>query len=161
MEFWYLVLGAFLSLFGALFHGMVGHKKYIGNVNSSNLPNVSKSLSLVSWHVFTIFLILSSWFADFSIDNEFIHYAILTVAIPVSAFALIKGFKNHKKLSYFVYGFFGLFLLAFAVLAAGITGEIGEKSLTLLGSLFVIYAHYNNHQICKELNCDCHNLESS
>ena len=107
------------------------------------------------------FLILSSWFAAFSIDNEFIHYAILTAAIPVSAFALIKGFKNHKKLSYFVYGFFGLFLLAFALLAAGITGEIGEKSLTLLGSLFVIYAHYKNHQICKELNCDCHNLESS
>jgi hypothetical protein len=107
------------------------------------------------------FLILSSWFAAFSIDNEFIHYAILIVAIPVSAFALTRGFKNHKKLSYFVYGFFGLFLLAFAVLAAGITGEIGEKSLTLLGSLFVIYAHYKNHQICKELNCDCHNLESS
>ena len=107
------------------------------------------------------FLILSSWFAAFSIDNEFIHYAILIVAIPVSSFALIRGFKNHKKLSYFVYGFFGLFLLAFAVLAAGITGEIGEKSLTLLGSLFVIYAHYKNHQICKELNCDCHNLESS
>ena len=107
------------------------------------------------------FLILSSWFAAFSIDNEFIHYAILIVAIPVSAFALTRGFKNHKKLSYFVYGFFGLFLLAFAVLAAGITGEIGEKSLTLLGSLFVIYAHFKNHQICKELNCDCHNLESS
>ena len=107
------------------------------------------------------FLILSSWFAAFSIDNEFIHYAILIVAIPVSAFALIRGFKNHKKLSYFVNGFFGLSLLVFAVLAAGITGEIGEKSLTLLGSLFVIYAHYKNHQICKELNCDCHNLESS
>ena len=107
------------------------------------------------------FLILSSWFVAFSIDNEFIHYAILIVAIPVSAFALIRGFKNHKKLSYFSYGFFGLFLLAFAVLAAGITGEIGEKSLTLLGSLFVIYAHFKNHQICKELNCDCHNLESS
>ena len=56
------------------------------------------------------FLILSSWFAAFSIDNEFIHYAILTVAIPVSAFALIKGFKNHKKLSYFVCGFFDLVL---------------------------------------------------
>ena len=107
------------------------------------------------------FLILSSWFAAFSIDNEFIHYAILIVAIPVSAFALIRGFKNHKKLSYFVNGFFGLSLLVFAVLAAGITGEIGEKSLTLLGSLFVIYAHFKNHQICKELNCDCHNLESS
>ena len=43
----------------------------------------------------------------------------------------------------------------------GVVNVKGEKSLTLLGSLFVIYAHYKNHQICKELNCDCHNLESS
>ena len=64
------------------------------------------------------FLILSSWFAAFSINNESV--------------------------------------LVFAVLTANIFGEIGEKSLTVLGSLFVIYAHYKNHQICKELDCDCH-----
>ncbi len=74
------------------------------------------------------FLILSSWFAAFSLNNEFVHYAILFAAVPVSAYALVKGFF----------------------------GEIGEKSLTVLGSLFVIYAHYKNHQICKELDCDCH-----
>ena len=107
------------------------------------------------------FLILSSWLVAFSIDNEFLHYAILIVAIPVSAFALVRGYKNHNKLSYFVCGSFGLFLLSFAVLTASNIGEIGEKSLTVLGSLFVIYAHYKNHQVCKELNCDCHNLESS
>ena len=107
------------------------------------------------------FLILSSWFVAFSIDNEFLHYAILIVAIPVSAFALVRGYKSHNKLSYFVFGSFGLLLLTFAVLAESIIGEIGEKSLTVLGSIFVIYAHYKNHQVCKELNCDCHNLESS
>ena len=75
---------------------------------------------------------------------------------PVSAYALVKGYLNHDKLSYFLYGIFGLSVLVFAVLTASIFGEIGEKSITVLGSLFVIYAHYKNHQICKELDCDCH-----
>tara|TARA_B000000609_G_scaffold6658_1_gene4200 strand:+ start:174 stop:464 length:291 start_codon:yes stop_codon:yes gene_type:complete len=39
-------------------------------------------------------LILSSWLVAFSINNEFIHYAILIVAIPVSAFALVRGYKT-------------------------------------------------------------------
>ena len=92
------------------------------------------------------FLILSSWFVAFSIDNEFIHYMILFAAVPVSAFALIRGFQNHDKPAYFV----------FAVVTAASIGEIGEKSLTFFGSILVIYAHYKNHQVCKELNCDCH-----
>ncbi len=97
----------------------------------------------------------------FKVVSNKIVSPILTVAIPVSAFALVRGYKNHNKLSYFVCGSFGLLLLSFAVLTASVIGEIGEKSLTVLGSLFVIYAHYKNHQVCKELNCDCHNLESS
>jgi len=102
------------------------------------------------------FLILSSWFVAFSIDNEFIHYAILFAAVPLSAFALIRGFQNHDKPAYFVFGVIGLSMLVFAVVTAASIGEIGEKSLTFFGSILVIYAHYKNHQVCKELNCDCH-----
>ena len=90
MEFWYLIIGSTLSLFGALFHGIVGHKKYIGNinlsnlpdVNLSNLPDVTKSLSLVSWHVFTIFLIFSAAslaYAAFFSNNYFILYPIIGI----------------------------------------------------------------------------------
>ena len=50
------------------------------------------------------FLILSSWFAAFSINNEFVHFSILLAAVPVSAYALVKGYLNHDKLSYFLYG---------------------------------------------------------
>ena len=107
------------------------------------------------------FLILSSWFAVFSVDNEFIHYSILFAAVPVSAYALMKGYLNHNKLSYFLFGIFGLTVLVFAVLTTSIFGEIGEKSFTVLGSLFVIYAHYKNHQICKELDCDCHDSKAN
>ena len=96
------------------------------------------------------FLILSTWFVAFSINNEFVHYAILFAALPVSAYALIRGYLNHDKLSYFVVGFIGLATLIAAVLSVAIIGEIGEKLFTVLGSLFVIYAHFKNHQICKE-----------
>ena len=107
------------------------------------------------------FLILSSWFVAFSVNNEFVHYSILFAAVPVSVYALMKGYLNHNKLSYFLFGIFGLTVLVFAVLTTSIFGEIGEKSLTVLGSLFVIYAHYKNHQICKELDCDCHDSKAN
>ena len=107
------------------------------------------------------FLILSSWFVAFSIDNQFIHYAILFAAIPVSTYALIRGYKNHDNFAYLAFGISGLSLLVFAILMASLFGELAEKSLTIFGSLLVIYAHFKNHQICKKLNCDCHSLESS
>ena len=107
------------------------------------------------------FLILSSWFVSFSLNNEFVHYSILFAAVPVSTYALMKGYLNHEKLSYFLFGISGLLVLVFAVLTTSIFGETGEKSLTVLGSLFVIYAHYKNHQICKELDCDCHDSKAN
>ena len=44
-----------------LFHGIAGHLKYIGAINDSSLEPLTKSLSLVSWHVFTIFLLSGRW----------------------------------------------------------------------------------------------------
>ena len=55
------------------------------------------------------------------------------------------------------YAFFGLGLLVLAViLGEEVIGEIGEQGVTLLGSMFVVYAHYKNHQTCKEMDCSCH-----
>ncbi len=60
MEFWLLMGGAALSLVGGLFHGVAGHKIYMTNINASNLESIAKSLSLVSWHIFTISLIVGA-----------------------------------------------------------------------------------------------------
>ena len=101
MEFWYLIIGSTLSLFGALFHGIVGHKKYIVNINLSNLPDVTKSLSLVSWHVFTIFLIFSAaslaYVAFFS-NNYFILYPIIGINLAGLALFLLLGAGKHRVL---------------------------------------------------------------
>ena len=103
------------------------------------------------------FLVLTSGFFALSIDNELIHKAFLIIVLPVSLYALITGYRNHKTLSYFYLGTSGLWLLVFAVFFGdSVFGELAEKSLTLLGSIIVASAHYKNYKACKELDCSCH-----
>ena len=116
------------------------------------------SLACVA-HCFLVpsFLILTSGFLSFSIDNEFIHTLILFIAAPVSTYALVLGYKNHKKTSFFVIGVTGLLILIAVLLGEAMLGESLGKSLTLFGSILIIFAHFKNHQLCKEIECtSCH-----
>jgi len=125
----------------------------------SDKAAVSLSLLCVA-HCFLApsFIILSSAVVSFTIDNEFIHKFILFVAVPISIYALYTGYKNHKNFTYIPMGVFGIIALFIAViLGESVLGEFGEKGLTLIGSLGVAYAHFKNHQVCKDLDCDtCH-----
>ena len=106
------------------------------------------------------FIILTSGFLSFSIDNEFIHYSILLLAVTISFYALISGYFNHKTILFLPVGITGLLVLTVAVLLGeAVIGELGEKLLTLFGSIMVIYAHYGNHRACKALDCNCHDQE--
>jgi FtsH-binding integral membrane protein len=98
------------------------------------------------------FLILTSGFLALTIDNELIHKVFLILVIPISLYALISGFQNHKITSYLYLGISGLWLLIFAVFF----GELAEQVLTFLGSLIVAFSHYQNFQTCRKLDCDCH-----
>ena len=103
------------------------------------------------------FLLLTSGFLALSIDNELIHRVFLIIVLPVSLYALITGYQNHKILSYLYLGISGLWLLFFAVFfGEGVFGEFAEKSLTLIGSIIVATSHYKNYKACKELACECH-----
>ena len=103
------------------------------------------------------FLILSFSFISFSFDNEAIHKLILITAIPISLFALISGFLNHKNHFLLFAGMTGLFLLFLAVaLGESFLGETGERTLTLVGSFVVAFCHYKNYKICEHINCQCH-----
>jgi|TARA_B110000459_G_scaffold201326_1_gene251756 hypothetical protein len=118
------------------------------------------TLSLVCVaHCFFVpsFIILTSSFLSFSIDNEFIHKAIVLIAVPVSIYALTLGYRNHKTTSFIPAGIFGLLTLIVAVLLGeNILGESGERGLTLFGSVVIAYSHFRNHQVCKKLDCSCH-----
>ena len=89
--------------------------------------------------------------------DESVHFALLFLVIPVSAYALVKGGKVHKSRKVFIVGISGLLVLVAAVvLGHDMLGEIGEKILTVLGSIIVIIAHIQNHLICRENDCECH-----
>tara|TARA_B100000900_G_scaffold333650_1_gene294801 strand:+ start:1225 stop:1590 length:366 start_codon:yes stop_codon:yes gene_type:complete len=101
LEFWFLIFGALLALVGALFHGIIGHIKYIGNVNSSDLTDLSKSLSLVSWHVFTIFLIISSMtliYVALNLNLYIALYPIIATNLFGAFLFIILGLSKHKIL---------------------------------------------------------------
>ena len=90
-------------------------------------------------------------------DNELIHYMILFLVVPISIFALTAGLKNHKSFSIFLLGLVGLITLISALfLNIKILGDSGEIILTLFGSTFVSLAHLKNYQLCKHIDCDCH-----
>ena len=61
MEYYFLITGAIISFAGMLFHGIAGQIKYMGNINKADMEPLTKSLSFVTWHVFTIFLFISAF----------------------------------------------------------------------------------------------------
>ena len=104
------------------------------------------------------FVILSAGFLSISIDNEFIHKILIFIVVPVSIFALYLGYKNHKTTSFFPAAIIGIIALVSAVvMGERLMSELGEQAITLLGSLLLAFAHYQNFQTCKKLECvDCH-----
>ena len=101
MNFLFLIFGALIAFVGMVFHGFVGQKKYMGNINQSELENLTKSLSLVSWHMFTIFLFVSAisfvFVAFFPVYKIAVYPLILANFLGALLF-IITGTGKHKVL---------------------------------------------------------------
>lgn len=106
-------------------------------------------------------IVLSYSSLALTLESELIHKAILLVTIPVSIFAISLGYKNHSNNSIIYTGIAGLTILISALLIGESIGENAELILTILGSLMVITCHYKNYDVCKKLNCDCHEISEA
>jgi hypothetical protein len=60
MQFTLLMVAAAIAMVGAIFHGYVGGRLYMKNIRESQLASLTQSLSLVSWQMFTILLLVSA-----------------------------------------------------------------------------------------------------
>ena len=106
-------------------------------------------------------IVLSSGYISSQIDSEAVHGFLLFFAIPLSIFALSRGYKNHQKTSVLILGFSGLATMILAYFfGEAVSGKSAEQFFTVAGSLLVVYAHYINFRTCNDLNCDCHNSNS-
>ena len=101
MESLLLTAAAVVALAGALFHGYVGGKIYMGHVNTSDLMPLTQSLSLVSWHMFTVFLLVSGATlicVAMKPDLALLSYPILLANALGAALFLLLGAMGHGRL---------------------------------------------------------------
>jgi len=90
------------------------------------------------------------------LQDERFHQILLFVIIPLSAIALFLGCKKHKSWSIFAWGIVGLaILLVGGLFAHDLVGEIGERVLTVAGSLIMMASHFTNYRNCQKHDCLC------
>ncbi|BCD98751.1 MerC domain-containing protein [Marinagarivorans cellulosilyticus] len=100
-------------------------------------------------------LIVFPSIATLQLDNEYFHFWMIIIVIPISLYALTLGCKAHKRFYTLSIGVLGLALLLLAVsLTETVIKEIGEKILTLMGATFIAFSHYRNYKLCLN-NTDC------
>jgi len=101
MDYWFLMISALVSFLGVLIHGIIGTGMYMGNINKSDLEPLTKSLSLVSWHVFTIFLFtggVTFTYIAYNPDFSFAAYPVILTNILGAALFILLGLGKHKVL---------------------------------------------------------------
>ena len=102
-------------------------------------------------------LVLLPSLTALNLADEMVHLWMLVAVIPISIYALTMGCRKHKRLSIMLHGLVGLaVLIAAALLGHDILGEAGEKAVVTTGAFIIAVNHWQNHQLCRRLNCECH-----
>ena len=104
MAFWYLNIAAFIAAVGAVFHGYVGGRIYLGHINGSDLEDLTKSLSVVSWQVFTIWLAVARayWSASRStpvLDSWLSHHCSERIVRTAVCFPWFHGTRAATEIT--------------------------------------------------------------
>ena len=101
MEASLVTAAALVALAGALFHGVVGGKIYMGHIKASELMPLTQSLSLVSWQMFTVFLVVSGaslLSVAMKPDLALVAYPVLVGNASGAALFLLLGVTGHARL---------------------------------------------------------------
>ncbi len=108
-----------------------------------------------------LFLVLVPSVTALGLDSEAFHLWMVMVVLPMSAYALTLGCKEHNKYYVIFFGVVGLFCLVGAVVfGESFLGEAREKTLTTVGGGIIACAHYKNYRLCqhqKKCTCSEHN----
>lgn len=101
MEVSLVTAAGIIALAGALFHGVVGGKIYMGHIKASELLPLTQSLSLVSWQMFTVLLVVSGATlicVAMKPDLSLLAYPVLVGnALGAALFSLL-GVMGHARL---------------------------------------------------------------
>lgn len=108
-----------------------------------------------------LMIILLPSLSALNLDNEVFHQWMVFAVIPVSAYALTTGCKQHKRYHLLILGIAGIALLMIAVLLGeSLLGEFYEKALTLFGASMIALGHFFNYRLCHQQRDHCHCTET-
>ena len=119
MQLTLLMVAAAIALVGAIFHGYVGGRLYMKNIRESQLASLTQSLSLVSWQMFTVLLLVSG--ITFMVVAWQPHLALMAVpliwanALGAGLF-LVLSLMGHSALIKLP----GLYLMGLTALLSGL-----------------------------------------
>lgn len=107
-------------------------------------------LCVIHCLAFPVLLVLLPSLSSLGLGEEHFHQWLLYAIIPSSIIALGLGCKKHKRYNILATGLLGLAIICFAgFFGHDLVGETGEKALTVLGSVIIIWGHVQNHRACK------------
>jgi len=115
------------------------------------------SLCIAHCLIFPLIAVIMPSIVALGLTSESFHFWMVISVIPSSIYALSLGCKKHKNISIVIIGLLGLSFLTLAIfLGHNLLGELGEKALTLIGSLLISFAHIKNFKLCHHQDhCKC------
>lgn len=103
----------------------------------------------------TPFLVFAAPFFSLSMHHPLFHWVILALVAPLGVLAFWFGYKHHRQRKILILGITGLAIVSFGAIAPHLWVHFfGHYLITLLGSGFLIAAHYLNRRACR-----CHTHE--
>ena len=108
--------------------------------------------------ILPVIISLAPTLAALNLDDERFHFWMVVAVLPISIYGLTLGCKKHKRYQLLILGFVGLSLLMSALFLEAQLNLldymlISEKSLTLLGAIFLATGHWFNYRLCLKNKC--------
>ena len=97
-----------------------------------------------------LLMALLPWMSTSLGEDEGVHKACAAFVLPIGLMALASGYRQHRQGWIFCWGMAGLVCVGAAAVAGHQLGESLEHSLSVLGSIQVVLAHYLNLRYQRE-----------
>ena len=129
-------------------------KPHSTSLNADRLGIWASALCVVHCLLTPVVVALSPVAAQFLPGEASTHRAFAVVVASLGCFALIRGFRRHRRARVLALMASGLSLiLGAAWFADRLPNRTSEILITLCGSAFMITAHRLNHTFCKSCAC--------
>lgn len=101
-----------------------------------------------------VLISFSAVFAHFLPAEESVHRSLALLVSSFGAFALIAGFRSHRRALVLLMMLIGLGCIAGAAwFGSRLPSHAAEVMITVIGSGCMIWAHRLNHTFCKSCSC--------